>query len=116
MNHQEYSDIIEQARKKIQKYQREVESKQTIIFEVKQQCNELKAQLTVAQHSLQLLQQNIQQKEREKQEIQTKISTQEELRHELKAEVAQLNAQKVEASEGINGLESRHKELRAEKS
>lgn len=74
------------------------------------------SRFTVAQHSLQLLQQNIQQKEREKQEIQTKISTQEELRHELKAEVAQLNAQKVEASEGINGLESRHKELRAEKS
>ena len=114
MNHREYSDIIEQARRKIQEYQSEVESKQKIIFEVKQQCNELKAQLTVAQHSLQLLQENIQQKEREKQEIQTKISTQEELRHELKAEVAQLNAQKVEASEGIKGLESRHKELRAE--
>lgn len=114
MNDREYSDIIEQARRKIQEYQREVESKQKIIFEVKQQCNELKAQLTVAQHSLQLLQQNIQQKEREKQEIQTKIFTQEELRHELKAQVAQLNAQKVEASEGIKGLESRHKELRAE--
>ena len=111
MYDKEYSDINEQARKRIQEYQREVESKQKIIFEVKQQCNELKAQLTVAQHSLQLLQQNIQQKEREKQETQTKICKQEDLRHELKAEVAQLNAQKVEAIAGINGLENRYKEL-----
>ena len=63
---QEYSNLIEQARKRIKEYTIEIDGKQKNIFELEQQ-------ITVCQQSLQLIQQNLQEKEREKKRLDAEI-------------------------------------------
>ena len=71
----------------------------------------LKQEIEHNKNELSYLKEKYQKVNSEKQEIQREISKQEKFAHELKAQVAQLNAQKVEVTEGINGLETRHKKL-----